>query len=49
MPLGLGLGQVFKSGTTIYNLFVEPQWSVASKGAGWPQWQVFVGFNAVFK
>ena len=49
VPLGLGLGQVFKSGTTIYNLFVEPQWSVASKGTGWPQWQVFVGFNVVFK
>ena len=29
--------------------FVEPQWSVASKGTASPQWQVFVGFNAVFK
>ena len=37
VPLGLGIGQVWKSGTTIYNLFVEPQWSVASKGAGWPR------------
>ena len=49
VPLGLGIGQVWKSGTTTYNLFVEPQWSVADKGAGWPEWQVFLGFNMVFK
>jgi hypothetical protein len=44
-----GRSQPVKSGTTIYNLFVEPQWSVACKRAGWPQWQVFLGFNMVFK
>ena len=49
VPIGIGIGQVWKSGTTTYNLFVEPQWSVASKGAGWPQRQVFVGFNMLFK
>lgn len=49
VPLGLGIGQVWKSGTTTYNLFVEPQWSVADEGAGWPEWQVFLGFNMVFK
>ena len=49
VPIGIGIGQVWKSGTTTYNLFVEPQWSVASKGTGWPQWQVFVGLNMIFK
>jgi hypothetical protein len=49
VPLGLGVGQIWKRGKTIYNLFVEPQWSVADKGSGWPAWQVFVGFNMVFK
>ena len=49
VPIGIGIGQVWKSGTTTYNLFVEPQWSVASKGAGWPEWQVFVGLNLIFK
>ena len=49
VPLGIGVGQVWKSGKTVYNLFVEPQWSAASKGAGWPEWQVFVGFNMQFK
>jgi hypothetical protein len=48
VPIGIGIGQVFKSGNTTYNLFVEPQWSVASKGAGWPEWQVFVGLNLLF-
>jgi hypothetical protein len=49
VPLGIGIGQVWKSEGTVYNLFVEPQWSAASKGAGWAEWQVFVGFNMQFK
>jgi hypothetical protein len=49
VPFGLGIGQVWKDGKTVYNLFVEPQWSVADKGGGWPAWQVFAGFNMVFK
>jgi hypothetical protein len=31
------------------NLFIEPQWSVADDGAGWPEWQVFIGFNMIFQ
>lgn len=49
VPLGVGIGQIWKRGTTTYNVFVEPQYSVADDGAGWPKWQVFVGFNMVFK
>jgi hypothetical protein len=45
VPLGLGLGQVLKRGKTIYNLFLEPQWTVADEGEGWPEWQVFLGLN----
>ena len=37
-----------KKGKTVFNAFVEPQWSVADKGPGWPEWQVFVGFNMQF-
>jgi hypothetical protein len=48
VPLGIGIGKVWKSGTTTYNLFVEPQWSIADKGNGWPEWQVFTGFNLIF-
>ncbi len=49
LPLGLGVGQVFARGKTVYNLFIEPQYSVADEGATWPQWQVFAGFNMQFK
>jgi hypothetical protein len=31
-----------------YNLFVEPQWSVADEGPVSPEWQVSAGFNVQF-
>ncbi len=49
VPLGVGIGKVFKTVKGSNNLFVEPQWSVADDGAGWPEWQVFVGFNMIFQ
>lgn len=48
IPLGIGFGQVIPRGKTVFNLFVEPQWSVADRGPGWPDWQVFAGFNMQF-
>lgn len=48
VPVGFGIGKVFKKGKTVFNAFIEPQWSVADKGPGWPEWQVFVGFNMQF-
>lgn len=45
IPVGLGAGKVWKSGTTIMNLFVEPQWTVAHDGNGFPKFQVFGGLN----
>jgi hypothetical protein len=48
IPLGLGIGQVIKRGKTVFNLFVEPQASVAHRGPGQPDWQVFAGFNLQF-
>jgi len=48
IPLGIGAGQVMKKGKTVYNLFVEPQFSVAHRGTGQALWQVFVGFNMQF-
>ena len=41
VPLGLGLGKVIARDKTVYNLFVEPQYSVADEGPGWPEWQIF--------
>ena len=49
VPLGLGIGQVMPTPKAVFNLFIEPQWSVADKGAGWGKWQVFVGLNTQFK
>lgn len=48
VPLGVGIGQVIKQGSTVYNFFVEPQGSVADHGPGQPRWQVFAGLNLQF-
>ncbi len=48
VPIGIGLGKVFKTDTAMYNLFIEPQYSVFSKGAGYPEWQIFTGLNVQF-
>lgn len=48
MPIGIGIGRVMHRGKTVFNLFIEPQYSVADKGAGQPEWQIFVGLNMQF-
>lgn len=48
VPLGIGIGQVIKMGKTVFNIFVEPQFSVADRGPGQPEWQIFAGFNMQF-
>ena len=49
VPIGFGIGQVIPTRTATFNVFIEPQVSVADKGAGWPRWQIFGGFNTQFK
>jgi hypothetical protein len=49
VPIGLGIGQVIPQEKMVFNVFVEPQVSVADKGAGWPKWQIFLGLNTQFK
>jgi hypothetical protein len=48
IPIGLGIGQVIRKGKIVFNLFVEPQYSVAWRGSGQPDWQIFAGFNMQF-
>ena len=48
IPIGLGVGQVIKMEKTVFNVFIEPQYSVADKGANIAQWQVFTGLNIQF-
>ncbi|MEN8186675.1 MAG: hypothetical protein ABFR05_06050 [Bacteroidota bacterium] len=47
MPLALGIGKVVKLDNTVFNLFVEPQYSVLHKGTQ-PQVQIFTGINLQF-
>jgi hypothetical protein len=49
VPIGLGVGQVIPTPKAVFNAFIEPQVSVADKGAGWPKWQVFLAFSKQFK
>lgn len=48
IPLGVGIGQVIKRKKVVYNLFIEPQFSVLDEGPGQPEWQIFCGFNMKF-
>ena len=48
IPLGLGIGKVVKAGGTIFNLFIEPQYSMLAHGIGQPKLQIFAGINTQF-
>ncbi len=48
VPIGLGIGKVIPREKVIFNIFVEPQISIADKGDGWPKWPIFVGWNNQF-
>ncbi len=48
IPIGLGAGKTWRAGKNIFNLFVEPQWTVAHRGEGLPQFTVFMGMNMTF-
>jgi hypothetical protein len=48
IPIGLGLGKVWKAGATTCNLFVEPQWTLLHDGDAVPQFQVYAGLNLQF-
>jgi hypothetical protein len=48
VPIGMGIGRVIKTQKTVLNFFVEPQFTVMSRGAGQPEVQLFFGFNTQF-
>ena len=48
VPIGFGLGQVIKSGKIVYNIFLEPQFSILHQGTGQPKVQLFAGINLQF-
>jgi hypothetical protein len=48
VPLGLGIGKVLKAGNQVYNMFIEPQYTVLHDGIGQPELQFFGGVNIQF-
>ncbi|GAL87373.1 hypothetical protein MYP_4603 [Sporocytophaga myxococcoides] len=43
IPLGIGIGQIFKAGNAIVNIFIEPAFSVYSEGENLPAYQILMG------
>ena len=48
VPLALGIGQVVKAGGTVFNLFIEPQYTVLVEGVGQPLFQIYTAVNMQF-
>jgi hypothetical protein len=48
IPLGIGAGQVVKTGKTVLNIFLEPQFTLLHYGSGQPAIQIFGGINCQF-
>lgn len=49
VPIGLGIGKVMVAGGTVYNFFIEPQFTVLDRGPAQPELQLFFGLNMQFK
>ena len=47
IPLGIRIGKVTKIGDTVANIFIEPQYSIVSRGAGQPEFGLF--FSAILQ
>jgi hypothetical protein len=48
VPFGLGIGKVLKTERVVYNIFIEPQFTVLHSGVGQPAFQIFTGLNMQF-
>ena len=49
VPIGLGIGQVVPTEKIVFNFFIEPQFTILSKGDGQPEFQLFMAVNMQFK
>lgn len=49
MPIGLGFGKVIPREKVVYNIFIEPQYTVIHEGAGFPEFQIYGALNLQFK
>ena len=48
MPVGIGFGHIIKKNKTVYNLFIEPQFSLVNRGELQSEWQIYMGLNLQF-
>ena len=48
MPVGFGLGKVLRMHDVVANLFVEPQYAVATGGSNQQKWNIYSGINFQF-
>jgi len=48
IPLGFGIGQVVKVNKTVFNIFIEPQFTILHSGVGQPAFQIYTGCNMQF-
>lgn len=48
VPVGLGIGKVFKTESATINAFIEPQYSILTEGDGQSEWAIFAGLNFQF-
>jgi len=48
MPIGFGIGKVVKVKRTVFNMFIEPQWTILHDGYGQTGFAVFAGLNLQF-
>lgn len=48
IPIGVGAGKVLRAGDAVFNIFLEPQFTVVHYGPGQPAIQIFGGINIQF-
>lgn len=48
IPVGIGIGKVVKNGSTVFNMFIEPQFTVLHDGVGQPELTIFAALNLQF-
>lgn len=48
VPIGFGIGQIFKINDIVLNFFIEPQHSVLTHGPGQPVFQIYSALNIQF-
>ena len=49
VPIGIGVGKVWKVSAGTVNAYFEPQYSIAHRGPGQAKWQLLAGLTVQFK